>query len=69
MDQDLKTQEETARYLGLKPTTLSAWRSQGRGPKYHKIGRSCFYRMIDVDQWLDAQAVVPIPKIPDATAA
>jgi predicted DNA-binding transcriptional regulator AlpA len=56
-----KTNEEAAAFLRVKPSTLVAWRHQGRGPKYLKIGRSCFYRERDLEEWLDAQAVVPIP--------
>jgi predicted DNA-binding transcriptional regulator AlpA len=62
MDQTPKTQEQAAAVLGVKPTTLASWRSQGRGPRYIKIGRSCFYLERDIESWIDAQAVVPIPK-------
>jgi hypothetical protein len=54
--------EKAAEIIGVKPLTLSHWRYQGRGPVYLKIGRSCFYRRGDIETWLDAQAVVPIPK-------
>jgi predicted DNA-binding transcriptional regulator AlpA len=57
-----KTNEEAAAIIRVKPTTLIAWRHQGRGPKYLKIGRSCFYRESDIREWLDAQAVIPMPK-------
>jgi hypothetical protein len=56
------TQERAAEIIGVKPTTLAMWRHLGRGPRYLKIGRSCFYRLDDIETWLDAQAVVPIPK-------
>jgi predicted DNA-binding transcriptional regulator AlpA len=61
MNKTPKTQEQAADYLHLKPSTLAAWRHQGRGPKYLKIGRSCYYKQSDLDAWLDAQAVVPVP--------
>jgi predicted DNA-binding transcriptional regulator AlpA len=67
MDETPKTQEQAAALLGLKPTTLAAWRHQGRGPRYLKIGRSCFYRESDIESWLDAQAIVPAPKIKGTT--
>jgi len=57
-----KTQEEAAVILGVKPTTLAMWRHKGKGLRYLKIGRSCFYRESDIETWLDEQAVVPIPK-------
>ena len=61
-----KTQEEAALLIGVKPTTLSMWRHKGRGPRYLKIGRSCFYRETDIERWLDAQAIIPIPKTEEA---
>jgi hypothetical protein len=57
-----KTNEEAAAILRVKPSTLVAWRHQGRGPRFLKIGRSCFYREADLLAWLDAQAVIPAPK-------
>ena len=59
---NLKTQEDAAAKLHVKPTTLAAWRHQGRGPRYVKIGRSCFYYDADLDAWLEDQAVIPAPK-------
>jgi predicted DNA-binding transcriptional regulator AlpA len=55
----LLSQEEAARAIGVKPPTMAAWRHQGRGPRYLKVGRSCFYRQADIDTWLDTQCVVP----------
>jgi hypothetical protein len=57
-----KTQEEAAAIIGVKPTTLAMWRHKGRGPRYLKVGRSCFYLESDIESWLAAQAIVPVPK-------
>jgi predicted DNA-binding transcriptional regulator AlpA len=57
-----RTQEEAAVIIGVKPSTLAMWRHKGRGPRYLKIGRSCFYLESDIEAWLDAQAVIPMPK-------
>ena len=62
MTETPKTNEEAAAIIRVKPSTLIAWRHQGRGPKYLKIGRSCFYRESDIRDWLDAQYVIPVPK-------
>jgi predicted DNA-binding transcriptional regulator AlpA len=62
------TQEEAATIIGVKPTTLAMWRHKGKGPRYIKVGRSCFYRESDIDAWLDSQCVIPQPK-DDAGAA
>lgn len=37
-----------ARRLGVSPFTLRAWRRQGRGPAYMKLGRAVRYRIADV---------------------
>jgi hypothetical protein len=63
------TTEQAATVIGVKPTTLAAWRHFGRGPKYLKIGRSCFYRRCDIEIWMDAQAVIPIPRVSENAAA
>jgi predicted DNA-binding transcriptional regulator AlpA len=55
----LLSQEESAVVIGVKPPTLAAWRHYGKGPRYIKVGRSAFYKMEDIENWLDQQAVVP----------
>jgi predicted DNA-binding transcriptional regulator AlpA len=62
MNEIHKTQEEAAVLIGVKPTTLAMWRHKGKGPRYLKIGRSCFYRVSDIETWLDQQAIIPMPK-------
>jgi len=47
----LKVREAATR-LGLSASTLNKWRTQGRGPRYVKLGRSVFYRPADLDAWL-----------------
>src|SRR5208283_3072272 len=51
----LLSPQELAENLGLSPTTLADWRSQGRGPAYLKAGRKIWYPRTRVDQWLQAQ--------------
>jgi excisionase family DNA binding protein len=43
---------EAASRLGLSASTLNKWRTQGRGPRFVKLGRSVCYRMADLDAWL-----------------
>jgi predicted DNA-binding transcriptional regulator AlpA len=62
----LLSQEEAAVVIGVKPPTLAMWRHQGKGPRFLKLGRSCFYRPRDIETWLDEQCIVPIPKEADA---
>jgi hypothetical protein len=61
----LLSQEEAAVVLGVKPPTLAQWRFYGKGPRYIRVGRSAFYKLQDVNRWLDSQAVIPIPRIPE----
>jgi len=43
------TPKVAAKKLGLSPSTLAAWRSQGnKGLPYHKIGNKVFYLEKDV---------------------
>jgi predicted DNA-binding transcriptional regulator AlpA len=56
------SQEEAAVLIGVKPPTLASWRCHGRGPRYIKIGRQAFYLESDIETWMDAQAIVPVPK-------
>jgi hypothetical protein len=61
-DDQLLTQEQAAVIIGVKPPTLAMWRHKGKGPRYHKVGRSAYYRAADIDSWLNEQAVIPVPK-------
>ena len=56
---------EAAKYLtdrGTKYTrgTLEVWRSQGRGPRYRKVGRNVFYAPGDLDRFAEGQVVETI---------
>lgn len=49
------TRPEVAIRLKLPPKTLAEWSSQGRGPRFAKIGRFCRYKLSDVIAWEEAQ--------------
>lgn len=52
---ELLKADEAARWLGVHPVTLAAWRSRGEGPKWIKIGaRNVRYRSNDIEKWLRA---------------
>jgi Helix-turn-helix domain len=55
------SQVEAAAFLGVKVETLAAWRSQGRGPRYIKVGRSITYPSVFLKEYLAAQTVTPEP--------
>jgi hypothetical protein len=45
--------------LGVATGTLRNWRSQGRGPKYVRLGRRVLYRLKDLDAYTEACLVDP----------
>lgn len=48
-----------ARYVGYSTFALKAWRRQGRGPAYIRVGRSVRYRVAALDAWLERHTVTP----------
>ena len=44
--------EEAARYLGMKPQTLAKWVTQGKGPRYVRVGGRVFYFKADLDSFI-----------------
>jgi hypothetical protein len=46
------TETEAAARLGLRIATLRAWRHQGRGPAYVRLGRAIRYLTIDINEFL-----------------
>ena len=53
------TEAEAAVRLGLKVATLRAWRHQGRGPAYVRLGRAIRYLTIDLDEFLSSNRHSP----------
>ena len=56
MTKTLWTSEEAANYLGVEPSTLAAWRSDGvlNQPTYYKVGKLVKYVQSDLDKWLQS---------------
>lgn len=46
-----------AKYLGVKPPTLTAWRHRGQGPVFIRVGRLVRYREEDLERWVAERAV------------
>ncbi len=42
-----------AEVLGRDPRTLQRWRQKGKGPPSTRIGRSFFYEINEVQEWMD----------------
>jgi excisionase family DNA binding protein len=54
----LLTRKEAAEVLGVKPETLAVWHCTGRYKlPVVKVGRSCRYRLADLEKWLAARTV------------
>lgn len=49
------TTAQAAAYLRLKPCTLERWRSDGGGPAFHKLGGRAYYKLADLDAYVEAR--------------
>lgn len=47
---------DAAAYLGLRDSTLEAWRCRGGGPVFVKLGKAVRYRKESLDKFIDARA-------------
>jgi predicted DNA-binding transcriptional regulator AlpA len=61
-DDPLHDGKTVAARFNITLGVLYNWRWQGRGPKYVKIGRACYYRESAIREWLKAQEKIPVPK-------
>ena len=53
------TEPDAAARLGLKVATLRAWRQQGRGPAFVRLGRAIRYLARDIDDFVHANRHAP----------
>ena len=53
------TETQAAARLGLKVATLRAWRNQGRGPAYVRLGRAIRYLTVDIEEFLKSNRHSP----------
>lgn len=49
--------EEVEQVYGIKVRTLESWRRDGRGPRYSKCGKYCFYLIEDLDAFIASNMV------------
>lgn len=49
------TVEQFAAELGIPKQTVYKWRTEGKGPRAHKIGRHVRFSRQSVDSWLAEQ--------------
>jgi hypothetical protein len=51
--------EAASMIVDLKPQTLAKWRLRHKGPAYLKLGGKIRYRVIDIQEWMDASRIDP----------
>lgn len=51
----LLNETQVSDVTGLSVRTLQAWRIQGKGPLFCKLGRAVRYRQCDLRAWMEAQ--------------
>ncbi len=49
--------KKAAKYLGIEESTLSAWITQGRAPRYAKLGRRVLFKREWLDDYLEENSV------------
>ncbi len=52
---DVLRTREAAGYIGLRKSTLEAWRCRGGGPVFLKLGKAVRYRKKDLDDFVGAR--------------
>lgn len=57
--EEMVDEAEAAPLVRQNPRTLTVWRSQGKGPRYVKLGRKVFYRKSDLRDFVRAQTIDP----------
>jgi len=46
-------------FLGVARQTMANWRSQCRGPVYHKLSRRVVYRVSDLEDFIESCRIDP----------
>lgn len=54
---DLLSEDDLAVTLGVTVQTLATWRSERQGPDYVKLGKTVFYRVDDIVEWIDRNII------------
>ena len=62
MSKKLNTQE-AAKFLGLRSSTLEAWRCQKRGPRYAKLGSRVMYDQDELETWFASRSVLTVDSV------
>lgn len=47
------SEAQFAAMMLVTTNTLQYWRMQGTGPRFVRLGRGVFYRLKDIEEWMD----------------
>ena len=50
---------QAAKYLGISEAVLRLWRSEGKGPRHFKAGKSWFVTAAPILTWIEARLSAP----------
>ena len=53
--ESLLDDRDLARWIRVSVATLRYWRSEGKGPRYRKVGQLVRYAPSDVTDWLNSR--------------
>jgi predicted DNA-binding transcriptional regulator AlpA len=53
--QELLTERDVARIIGLSVASVRRWRLLRQGPRYLKIGSAVRYKPEDISEWLESR--------------
>ncbi len=65
---DLLTVREVASLIRVSKPTLDRWRTEGRGPRYVRVGTRVLYPKTEVERFLAENLVETAPFRPRASA-
>lgn len=50
------TRADAAKFIGVRSRTLANWKSKGTGPRQTKVGGRVFYRLADLQVFVETKA-------------
>lgn len=64
----LLSDRELADILDLTTDTLQTWRTENKGPAFTHLGKRVFYRLADVQAWIESCVKYPVTSTTTAHA-
>jgi len=53
----LLNERQVSLRLGVTPSSLQAWRYQGRGPQFFRLSNRCVRLRADINAWLENRLI------------